>query len=57
MYLDFAYYTPTKVVFGKGAEAQVGSITVSKQADFALLDSDGYALTHTFIDGVCVFGK
>ena len=26
MYLDFAYYTPTKVVFGKGAEAQVGAL-------------------------------
>jgi len=26
MYLDFQYYTPTKVVFGKGAEAQVGNL-------------------------------
>ena len=26
MYMDFQYYTPTRVVFGKGAEAQVGEL-------------------------------
>ena len=30
MYLDFSYYTPTKVVFGKGAEAQVGQLVLEQ---------------------------
>ena len=26
MYQNFSYYTPTRVIFGKGAEEQVGSL-------------------------------
>lgn len=46
--------TPARAI---GADDRVGSIAIGKQADFAVLDSQSYALEKTFIDGVCVFSR
>jgi len=37
MYLDFSYYTPTKVVFGRDAEAQVGELVRAEGCKKVLL--------------------
>ncbi len=39
--LDFTYYTPTKVVFGKHAEEQVGRLTAEQGAKKALVHFGG----------------
>lgn len=41
MYLDFQYYTPTKVVFGKGAEAQVGQLVKDQGCKKVLIHYGG----------------
>ena len=41
MYLDFQYYTPTKVVFGKGAEAQVGQLVKEQGCKKVLIHYGG----------------
>ena len=39
--LDFTYYTPTKVVFGKHTEEQVGRLTAEQGAKKALVHFGG----------------
>ncbi len=41
MYMDFTYYTPTKVVFGKGAEAQVGELVKAQGCKKVLIHYGG----------------
>ena len=41
MYMDFQYYTPTKVVFGKGAEAQVGELVKAQNCKKVLIHYGG----------------
>ena len=41
MYMDFQYYTPTKVVFGKGAEAQVGELVKAQGCKKVLIHYGG----------------
>ena len=41
MYMDFQYYTPTKVVFGKGAETQVGELVKAQGCKKVLIHYGG----------------
>lgn len=41
MYTGFSYYTPTKVVFGKGAEAQVGKLVKAQNCKKVLIHYGG----------------
>lgn len=41
MYTDFQYYTPTKVVFGKDAEAQVGALVKAQGCSKVLIHYGG----------------
>ena len=41
MYKDFQYYTPTKVIFGKGAEGQVGELVKAQGCKKVLIHYGG----------------
>ena len=41
MYLDFSYYTPTKVVFGRNAEAGIGRLVQAQQCKKVLIHYGG----------------
>ena len=41
MYLDFSYYTPTKVVFGKNAEAGIGRLVQAQNCKKVLIHYGG----------------
>lgn len=51
MYLDFAYYTPTKVVFGKGAEAQVGALVKEQGCKKVLIHYGGSSAVRSGLIG------
>ena len=51
MYLDFAYYTPTKVVFGKGAEAQVGALVREQGCKKVLIHYGGSSAVRSGLIG------
>ncbi len=51
MYLDFAYYTPTKVVFGKGAEAQVGTLVKEQGCKKVLIHYGGSSAVRSGLIG------
>lgn len=48
-----ASYNPAKEI---GLDSEIGSITVGKRADLAVLD-EAYNVVYTFVDGECVFKK
>ena len=41
MYSDFTYYTPTKVVFGKRADEQLGALVKAQGAEKVLIHYGG----------------
>ena len=51
MYLDFQYYTPTKVVFGKGAEAQVGELVKAQNCKKVLIHYGGQSAVKSGLIG------
>ena len=51
MYLDFQYYTPTKVVFGKGAEAQVGELVKAQGCQKVLIHYGGKSAVRSGLIG------
>ena len=51
MYLDFQYYTPTKIVFGKGAEAQVGELVKAQNCKKVLIHYGGQSAVKSGLIG------
>ena len=51
---NFSYYTPTRVVFGKGAELQTGELIKAQGAKKALIHYGGGSVKRTgLLDRIC----